>query len=158
LTDPVGTAGGLDDLVLANSLDGSITIAFQTTPGVFDQKRVTLPAGIAPSDIALRDVNGDGLLDIAVTDQASGDVSVFLNDASHTFATGYRFRAGTGVSGLQVTAASPAGSTLEQSVSLAAGDFTGSGRTDLVVVNRGAHAFTVLAGEGHGGFLGPRPA
>src|SRR5207245_10486369 len=59
---------------------------------------------------------------------------------------------------IDTTAAPPAISSLEQSVSLAAGDFTGSGGTDLVVVNRGAHSFTVLPSDGSGGFLGPRAA
>src|SRR5262249_8428888 len=44
-----------------------------------------------------------------------------------------------------------------QPVSLAAGNFTGAGRNDLVVVNRGTYSFGVLANDGHGGFAAPQP-
>jgi hypothetical protein len=149
------TGNGLDDLIAANPLDNSVTIALQTAPGRFAAP-VTVPVGAAPSDIAVADVNGDGLPDVVLSDQASGDVSVLLNDAAHSFASSLRFRAGTDPGGLDTTSGSPAVSSLAQSVSLAAGDFTGHGRNDLVVVNRGAHSFTVLPADGHGGFANPQ--
>jgi hypothetical protein len=43
----------------------------------------------------------------------------------------------------------------EEPVSVVAGPFLGSGRTDLVVVNRGAHAFGTLPGTPGGGFANP---
>ena len=46
-------------------------------------------------------------------------------------------------------------SSFAQTVSLVAGDFTGDGRNDLVVVNQGTHSFTVLAADGSGGFANP---
>ncbi|HKI31683.1 MAG TPA: VCBS repeat-containing protein [Gemmataceae bacterium] len=156
LTDAIGTANGRDDLVVADSLDNSVTVAFQTAPGVFDPTVVTLPVGTAPSDIALADVKGDGLLDVVVTDQAGGDVTVLLNDKTHSFEQVERFRAGTGLYGLDATSATPAVTSLQQSVSLAAGNFTGGGRNDLVVVNRGTHALTVLRNDGSGGFTDPQ--
>jgi hypothetical protein len=151
------TSDRLDDLVVADSLNNRIQIAFQQPDGTFSAP-LTLFTGEAPSDIALVDVNGDGLLDIVVTNQASGDVTVFLNDPSHSFATSYRFRAGTSLYGLDTTGTNSVVGTLEQSVSLAAGDFTGDGRTDLVVVNRGAHSFSVLPNDGQGGFGDPQTA
>jgi hypothetical protein len=149
------TGNGLDDLVAANPLDNSVTIALQTAPGQFAAP-VTVPVGAAPSDIAVADTNGDGLPDVVVSDQASGDVSVLLNDAAHSFARSLRFRAGTEPGGLDTTSGGLAVSSLAQSVSLVAGDFTGHGRSDLVVVNRGAHSFTILAADGHGGFANPQ--
>jgi hypothetical protein len=56
-------------------------------------------------------------------------VTVLLNDATHSFATAERFRAGTSFYGLDTTTATPTISTIEQSVSLAAGDFTGAAAT-----------------------------
>ena len=117
---------------------------------------ITVPAGIAPSDIAVADVNGDGLPDIIVTDQASGDVTVLLNDPAHAFSQSLRFRASTGLYGLDTTSGSPAVSSFAQSVSLVAGDFTGDGRDDLAVVNQATHSFTVLAADGNGGFANPQ--
>ena len=49
-------------------------------------------------------------------------------------------------------------SSLEGSISLAAADFTGTGRSDLVVLNRGSHSFSVLSNDGSGGFSDPSVA
>ena len=84
LTAAALTGNGMDDLVAANALDNSVTVAIQTAGGQFAPP-ITLAAGIAPSDIAIADVNGDGLPDIIVSDQASGDVTVLLNDAAQDF-------------------------------------------------------------------------
>ena len=78
------TGNGLDDLIAANALDNSVTIAFQTAAGAF-RAPVTVATGTAPSDIAVGDVNGDGLPDIIVSDQGSGDVTVLLNNPAHSF-------------------------------------------------------------------------
>ena len=145
---------GLDDIVVANSLDNSIQVSFQQLDHSFSAP-ITLTTGEAPSNIVLLDINGDGLNDIVVTDQASGDVSVFLNDDSHTFSTSRRYRAGNGRFGLDTTGTAPVVTSPLQSVSLAAGDFTGNGHIDLVVVNRGAHSFSVLPNTGRGGFANP---
>jgi hypothetical protein len=151
------TGNGRDDLVVANSLDNSVTIALQMAPGQFAAP-LTLPVGVTPSDVAVADVNGDGLPDVVVSDQASGDVTVLLNDAAHSFRTSLRFRAGTQPDGLDTTTGVPAIRSVAQSVGVAAGDFLGNGRNSLVVVNRGAHSFTVLPGEGRGGFAEPQVA
>jgi hypothetical protein len=153
---------GLDDIAVADALDNSVQVAFQRPDGTFITP-ITIPTGSAPSEIALVDVNGDGLKDIVVSDQESGDVTVFLNDGDSraqrlpTFTTIQRFRAGTGLYDVNTSAATVAVSSLEQSVSLAAGNFTGSGRNDFVVVNRGTDSFSVLPNDGTGGFLDPQP-
>ncbi len=88
-----------------------------------------------------------------MSDQASGDVTVLLNDAAHSFSQSLRFRADPGASVAGPAAGSPGGSavqSLAQSVSVVAGDFTGDGRDDLVVVNAGAHSFSVLPNDGNG--------
>src|SRR5262249_61197718 len=112
----------------------------------------------AHAEISLVYATGDGLSALVASNQASGDVSVFLNDPSHSFVARYRFRAGTGLYALDTSGAAPAITTLEQSVSLVADAFTGSGRNDLVVVNRGAHSFSVLPNDGTTAFPNPQPA
>jgi len=148
------TGNGLDDLIAANALDNSVTIAFQTPTGGFSSP-LTVPTGIAPSDITVGDVNGDGLPDIIVSDQSSGDMTVLLNNPAHSFSQSLRFRAGTGFYGLSMTSDNPVVNSFAETVSLVAGDFTGDGRDDVLVVNQDAHSFTVLAADGAGGFANP---
>jgi hypothetical protein len=140
---------GLDSLVVANALDNSVTIVLQSAPGQFADP-ITRSVGATPTAITLPDVNGDGRRDILVANATSGTVSVLLNDSTHSFNNIEVFRAGT--------AASDGGSTglsLDQSVSLTTGNALGSGRNDIVVVNRGSHTISVLANDGNGGFLDP---
>jgi FG-GAP-like repeat/Bacterial pre-peptidase C-terminal domain len=151
------TGDGLQSLVAANPLDDSVTIALQTSPGSFGAP-ITAPVGVVPSDIAFADVTGDGLLDVVVSDQASGDVSVLLNNASHSFVNSLRFRATTLRASLEASSGAPALDSPGQSVSVIAGRFTNSGRIDLLVVNRGAHSFTVLSADGQGGLTDPKLA
>src|SRR5262249_8058047 len=101
--------------------------------------------------LAVADVNGDGRPDVIASNQASGDVSVLLNDGAHSFSQSLRFRASTGIS----LASSQALQSQSRSVSVVAGDFLGTGGNDLVRVNAGDHALEVLASNG-GGFDEPR--
>jgi hypothetical protein len=148
------SGNGLDDIVVADSLNDCVQVVFQQPDGSFSHP-LTLPVGVAPSDIALVDVDGDGRQDIVVTDQASGDVTVLLNEGNESFAPPERFRAGTGLYGLDSASAT---ASPQNSVSLGAGNFTGNGRNDLVVVNQGAHSFSVLPNDGSGGFADPQAA
>jgi hypothetical protein len=167
-----GDPDGLGDLVVANSLDNSVAVAFQVAPGQFGTAltgpltgsrgpSLVVPVGLEPSDITFTgrtDADGIKRFDIAVTDQVSGDVAVLLNDAGHPFATQHRFRAGTGPYDLATPPTGPALDSRSQPVALASGAFTGPGHTDLVVVNRGDHRLAVLPGNGHGGFGNPQAA
>ena len=148
------TGNGLDDLIAANALDNSVTIALQTSTGQFAAP-ITVAAGVAPSDIAVADLSGGALPDIIVTDQSSGDLTVLLNTPVHTFSQTLRFRAGTGLYGLDAAGGSTTVSSFAETVSLVAGDFTGSGDDEVVVVNQDAHSFTLLTGDGNGGFANP---
>ncbi len=149
------TGNGLFDLIAANALDNSVTIAIQTAPGVFAAP-FTTPAGIAPSAIATGDFTGDGLLDIAVTDQTSGEITVLLNDPTHEFSQALQFEASTALYGVAATSVGLVTNSFAQSVSLAAGSYTGAGSVDLVVLNQATHSFTVLVGDGSGGFGAPQ--
>lgn len=144
---------GFDDLIVANALDDSVSIAMQTPSGTFDVPAV-VPVGVTPSDIAVADLNGDGLPDIAVTDQSSGDVAVLLNDPAHSFSQPLRYRAAIGSAAVDWSSGVPVLNSSARPVGLVAGDFTGGGRNDLIVVNAGLHSFSLLLNNG-GGFGDP---
>ena len=151
------TGNGLDDLIVANALDNSVTISLQTAPGKFAAP-ITVPVGETPSDITVADLSGSSLPDIVVTDQASGEVTVLLNNSAHTFSQQLDFSTSTEPSTVNTTSGSPTLNSVALPVSLVAGDFLGNGQTDLVVVDRGTHSLTVLPGDGNGGFLAPELA
>jgi FG-GAP-like repeat len=88
-------------------------------------------AGGRPSAVALGDVNGDGLLDLAVANEGSNNVSVLLGNGDGTFQAARHF---------------PAGS---RPLSVAVGDVSGDGHLDLAVAN-------FLRAFGKNEFMGPR--
>ncbi len=103
------------------------------------------PAGSNPYSVVLGDFNGDGILDAAVTNippggATGGTVSILLG-------------AGGGVFKSPTTYA-----TDSLSESIAAADFNGDGKLDLVVANSGLSGpadISVLFGNGDGTFQAP---
>jgi FG-GAP-like repeat/Bacterial pre-peptidase C-terminal domain len=148
------TGNKMADLIATNALDNDVSIAMQAAPGNFALP-ITVPTGMTPSDVTVADENGDGLPDIVVSDQASGDLAVLLNDPAHSFSNSLRFRASTSLYGLDTTSGGAAVSSFAQSVSLAAGDFLGTGQSDIAVINQATHSFIILAADGSGGFANP---
>ncbi len=97
------------------------------------------PAGTNPTDMVAHDFNGDGLQDIAITNQTTpGKVSVLLNTGGGVFGAATSFPTG---------GSSPS--------SIAAGDVNGDGRTDLVVTNLDSGTVAILRGSGTGLFRRP---
>ena len=150
----------LDDLVVTNDFDNSVTIALQQPDGAFST--VTRSVGVGPSDITFLTVAGQVGPDIVVSDQVSGDFTVLVNDATPTslptFDQEYCFRAGAGLFDINVDSNTGEQSVLSQlrTVGIAAGDFTGSDNADLVVLNQNAKSFTLLPGLGQGSFGNPQ--
>src|SRR5260370_30321885 len=88
---------------------------------------VTSPVGVvpnAPSAVMTADFNGDGRLDLAVTNYYSNTVSVLLGNSDGTFQPALT----------SATGANP--------FSLAVGDFNADGKLDLVTAN--AYGLSVL--------------
>ena len=151
---------GRDDLVIAAAGSNQVFVSLQNPAGGFGPTPdYQIPVGVSPSDLALIDVNGDHRLDIVVTNQVSGDVSVLLNDPRNPFASALRFRAGTGLYGLDQRDLTSDGTlavrSREGTTSIAAGPFEADHAIDLVVTNSDSNSFSVLRGTGTGGFLNP---
>jgi hypothetical protein len=91
-------------------------------------------AGSGPVSVVTGDFNGDGRLDLAVTN-GSGNVSIFLGNGDGTFQSPVNYAVGTG-----------------PGLGIAAADFNGDGKLDLVVANNGSNNVSVLLGNGDGTF------
>jgi VCBS repeat-containing protein len=109
--------------------DGAGNVAFQGPVAV------TTGAQDHPHSVALGDLDGDGILDIAVANENAGTVSVLLGNGNGTFG-------GASVVGM--------GSRPE---TLALGDFNGDGMLDMAVANEiVGGGVTVRLGNGDGSF------
>jgi uncharacterized repeat protein (TIGR01451 family) len=132
---------GVLDLVVAGT---NLVVRFGDGDGNFDTT-VVIPTGGANADVVVADLNGDGRGDVASTNYGTGDVPVALSVSPETFSPFSpisRYVAGAAVR------------------ALAAEDFDGDGKKDLVVVNGSAFVDVgevfLLKGDGAGGFRAAR--
>jgi hypothetical protein len=89
------------------------------------------------SAMAVGDFNGDGNLDVAVALPANDAVSIAMGNGDGTFQQQLE------------TIGLPAGS---DPVAIVAGNFTGTGYTDLAVADAGTNCVSILQNDGHGNF------
>jgi hypothetical protein len=123
------------DFVAANYYSNTISVMLNNGNGVFSNATSSpIAVGTHPVDVALGDFNGDGKIDIAVTNNGSNTVSILVNDGSAGFTAQPTVPTGTG----------PRGVT--------AGDVDGDGDIDLVVTNFSAGTVSVLLNDGSGHF------
>jgi hypothetical protein len=120
----------------ANGNGTGVSVLLGNGDGTF-QPAKRYAAGFLPIDIVAGDFTGNGILDLAVTDEESNSVFVLLGNGDGTFqpATGYA-----------------AGNF---PLVLRAGDFNGDGRLDLAVADFEPSQISVLLGNGDGTFQTP---
>jgi hypothetical protein len=133
---PTGTVSFLDTSN-GNALLGTGTLGAGAAGLTFFSSAAP-PIKYVSHAIAAADFNGDGILDLAVTD--NGTVTVLLDNGDGTF---------TAVQASPATGINP--------TAIATGDFNGDGIPDLAVVNAGGCKsttcpITVLLGNGDGTF------
>ncbi len=91
--------------------------------------RTDRTAGLSPSNIALGDLDRDGLLDVVVTNDGSAVVSIFQNISSgKTIIVSAAVHIGVGMAANHAAIA----------------DIDGDGRLDILTANRGSHSISVL--------------
>jgi len=95
-------------------------------------------SGVNPSGMEKGDFNGDGNLDLAVTNSSDNTVGILLGNGGGIFSA---------------TAFSSGGLT---PVDVVAGDFNHDGNLDLVVANNNDQTLGIFSGDGSGGFSAPR--
>jgi len=128
---------GRPDLVVANdgygNIPGKVGVLLGQGDGTFGAIK-EYGAGVNPFSIALGDFNGDGNLDVVVTDETQLRVEVLLNNGRGGFNAAVPYATG------------------ENPFSVAVGDVDGDGVLDLVVANMADGTVSVLLGTGDGTF------
>lgn len=122
------------DLASANSASSDLSLLRQSPGGGFSTERLCLTNG--PEALITAQLDGDALPDLVAASPASDQVWVALSSQALSAAT--PFAAG------------------ERPGSLAAGDFNGDLRTDVVVGSRTSPDVSLLLGDGAGSFAPPR--
>ena len=132
---------GALDIVTSNFYDysNSATVLLNNGDGTF-ASGVPYVAGYSADKIAVGDLNGDGALDVAITNYYGGTVSVLMNNGDGTFATSVPY----GIGGNDVN-------------SVAIGDVNGDGFADIVAGSGYNSSFSagnvsVLLNNGDGTF------
>jgi len=110
---------------------GTVSIFLGNGDGTF-QAALNYAAGSDPYGVAVGDFNGDGKLDLAVTDVFGNDVGVLLGNGDGTFQPALDYPVGN------------------QPFTVVAGDFNGDGILDLAVAT--GNGVSVLLGNGNGTF------
>ncbi len=136
-------ADGRPDIVAARLDTGSLFVYLNDGRGGFTTAGSSpVAAGPSPEDVAIADVNGDGHLDVAVTNHETDALTVLLGNGQGQLAS-------TPQSLVRV------GSRPHQH-GIATGDFNADGRADLAVDSRDDDAVFVIHGDGRGRFADTR--
>src|SRR5579883_1603674 len=140
-TESVGseavTLGTLQNgsLLVAYTSKTMLTTAVMTPTADALQTTGQYPVGPTAQHVVAADFNGDGNLDLAVSnfgnsDNSGGNVAIFLGKGDGTFTPGAVLNAG------------------QTPVSMYAADFNGDGKVDLAVANLTTGSLSVLLGNG----------
>ena len=136
--DVVATSipGGLTGLwnSITGSVGGNASVFLGAGNGSLGSHQDSGTDADFPSSVAVGDFNGDGKLDIAVTNLNSNSVSVMLGNGDGSFGDATHFSVG------------------DRPTAVAVGDFNLDGRPDLAVVNAASDTVTILLGKGDGSF------
>src|SRR6202012_3944820 len=133
---------GIQDLVVANAKDGSISVLLGNGDGTFATATpVTAGITLFPFFLAVGDFNRDGNADLAVVNGQDNSVSIMLGDGTGGFTPAI----GSPIYFPNATGLCP----------IVAADFNGDGIIDLAVATFDDNAVFILLGNGDGTFLFP---
>ena len=129
--------GKLDAIVASGGKStfpaSGLAVSLGNGDGTFTQGSV-IPLGSYLSAIVAGDFNGDGKLDLAVTDSAGNAVIILLGNGDGTFGAPTTISVGN------------------YPTAIIAADFNNDGKLDLAIANNGDGTITLLLGNGDGTF------
>ncbi|MFI4978958.1 MAG: FG-GAP repeat domain-containing protein [Nevskiales bacterium] len=131
---------GFPDVAVLNQGGGTVVVLLNDGSGNFAAapgSPLSLPSAATPSDLAIGDFNGDGKLDLAVSDQGNNNIYILISNGNGSF---------------NVAAGSPAVQGGSIPVGVAVGDFNGDGMPDLAVSNQTTKSVSILLNDGTGTF------
>ncbi len=160
---------GMTDLVVRNAGDGTLSVYFGTPfiPGSFSGPvdpelappdflpPVTLSVGLGVSDVQAVDTTGDGRLDLVVTNELTGQVSVLLQPGQWHASQPRCPIVPARDYPRSIPAARPRSPAWRRRRAWLPGPLTPGGPTGLVTINPGSNTLDVLAGLGGGRFANP---
>jgi hypothetical protein len=137
---------GKVDLVVSafdqNFGTGIVNVFLGKGDGTFGSPIVTGNLKVGGGNVAVRDFNGDGKLDVAIGGPGSSQIAVVFGDGTGNF---------NNPEYISTTGADPS--------FVVTVDFNGDGKPDLIALNTGSSDVTVLFGNGKGKFsVGPNYA
>jgi len=132
------------DLAVTNPSSDTVSVLLGKGDGTFQAPVAysTGNPGAHPTAVAALDVNGDGKLDLAVTNFNAKTVAILLGNGDGTFKASVNY---------STTAGAFTGPD-----AIATGDFNADGKVDLAITNQGDNTVAILLGNGDGTFQVPQ--
>jgi hypothetical protein len=136
---------GKPDILVANVTSETLSVLLGDGRGHFKPAPAPIcSTGPHPNDIAIGDFNGDGNLDVAIANTETPFITILLGD---------------GKGGFKPSPHSPFSTQSSPHVhGVAAADFNGDGRLDVVTDSWGRNQILVLLGDGAGNLILPGQA
>ncbi|MEG5097725.1 FG-GAP-like repeat-containing protein, partial [Microcoleus sp. B13-B4] len=128
------------DLAITSSASNNVSILLNT--GGAGADRFSIPVNYAvgtnPTSIAAEDFNGDNILDLAITNSVSNNISILLGTGQGAFANATNYAAGG-----------------DSPTSIAVADLNADSKLDIAVANNQSNNVSILVGTGQGTFNNP---